>query len=207
MNTIKIEATVTDNSNANSNGELKTKTTIDELFENIQKADDKFSGKSFKPTELKKLEKAVIETAENQKESIENMLNWKEVNGKDESTNFDDRMYLRIEFDKRKTEYNNESGNGIGEWMMDIYSPLFDMALNRIRLSAEVKRATEPINEIGELFYATNNKAKKDGFFKGIGSDEKKEVIDLMKDECTKFAVSLTDKLKAFDTELNDKAA
>jgi hypothetical protein len=206
MNTIKIETTVTDNSNANSNGELKTKTTIDELFQQMQKADDKFSGQSFKPIELKKLEKAVIETAEKQKESIENMLNWKEVNGKDESTNFDDRMKLKKEFDKRSIEFY-ESGNGIGEWMINVYCPLFDMALNRIRLSAEVKRATEPINEIGELFYATNNKAKKDGFFKGIGSDEKKEVIDLMKDECTKFAKSLTDKLKAFDTELNDKAA
>ena len=132
------------------------------------------------------------------------MLNWKEVNGKDESTNFDDRMFLKDEFDKRKAEYNNESGNGIGEWIMDIYSPLFDMALNRIRLSAEVKRATDPINEIGELFYATNNKAKKNGLFKGIKCDEKKAVIDLMKDECTKFANSLTDKLKAFDSELND---
>ena len=206
MNTIKTDTTVTDNSNANSNGELKTKISIDDLFQQMQKVDDKFSDRTFKATELKKLEMEIMGIAENQKESIENMLNWKEVNGKDESTNFDDRMKLKREFDKRSIEFY-ESGNGIGEWMINVYCPLFEMALNRIRLSAEVKRSTEPMNEIGELFYATNNKDKKNGFFKGIGSNEKKEVIDLMKDECSKFAVSLTAKLKEFDKTLNDKAA
>ena len=53
MNTIKTDTTVTDNSNANSNGELKTKISIAELFQQMQKVDDKFGYRTYKPTELK----------------------------------------------------------------------------------------------------------------------------------------------------------
>ena len=63
MNTIKTDTTVTDNSNANSNGELKTKISIAELFQQMQKVDDKFGDRTYKPTELKKLEMDVLAIA------------------------------------------------------------------------------------------------------------------------------------------------
>ena len=125
---------------------------------------------------------------------------------------FDERYLLKEKFDNElESIFDSVDSKKIphSDYVCQMFCEVVDdgikSGINRIRLKAELKRATNEIHTIEDSFFANNSKEKKNGWFKEIDSDQKKTIIDLIRSECGKFRSSLESHLSKLNEQFNRK--